>query len=846
MIPRIPWLVLAVGVSGCALGLSGCLQPFPEKPVTGDTDTGTPVTVDPNDVDKDGVTADGGDCDDNDADTFPGADEICDSVDNDCDIEIDEDAVDALTWYTDVDGDGHGDPSQPVKSCGKPADAVASSGDCDDLQPASFPFNPEICDGLDHDCEGGADEGVGDTFYTDVDADGYGDASKPIVACELPAGAAATGDDCDDADDRFNPNAPETDCADPNDYNCDGSTGFDDADADGYAACEDCNDALFAVNPAGTEVCDAANLDEDCDLLADDADPEGAGGPKTPYWPDADSDSFGDDAAAPVQRCDPTPTQSANNDDCDDTRADVSPADVELCDALNTDEDCDNLVDDADPTAIGATEWYVDADKDGFGDELDVARMSCDPKPSEVADATDCDDGAAGVNPAADEICDALDVDQDCDGAADEADSSTVDLITAYDDADGDGFGAPGSGADACEIAADEAGNDDDCDDTDGGVNPGEAEVCDPLDTDEDCDALADDDDPTVTGTSDFYDDDDGDGFGAAGGGRDGCDALPGEVADDTDCDDTSDLTFPGAEELCDGEQNDCSDAAWVSDAGQVTWDAPGGPVSLTASFAAGSPAAPAAVTLPASGTVTICSGTYDVALSALSGTVDLVGFTGAPADVNLSGGGVDRTLTVDGADVTVTDVRLADGAAILGGCVSITAGDLVLDHALVDTCAADDGGAIYVDPTSALTLTDTDVTNGVAVRGGGLFVDGGTVTSTLSAISSSDATAAGGGLYVTGGAAVTESNLIVSLNTAPTGAGAWMDSGTFSCSGLSASFINNTATTTGGAFEVLGGTLTSSACDWPVNIPDDIHTPVGSFAYGLNATFVCDAAGCI
>ena len=45
----------------------------------------------------------------------PAADEICDAVDNDCDDLVDEDALDALDWYWDADGDGHGDHARRAR-----------------------------------------------------------------------------------------------------------------------------------------------------------------------------------------------------------------------------------------------------------------------------------------------------------------------------------------------------------------------------------------------------------------------------------------------------------------------------------------------------------------------------------------------------------------------------------------------------------------------------------------------------------------------------------------------------------------------------------------------------------
>ena len=58
------------------------------------------------------TTAD--DCDDTNPSVSPSADEVCGGGDEDCDGLIDEDdAVDAIEWYTDADLDGYGDPTAP-------------------------------------------------------------------------------------------------------------------------------------------------------------------------------------------------------------------------------------------------------------------------------------------------------------------------------------------------------------------------------------------------------------------------------------------------------------------------------------------------------------------------------------------------------------------------------------------------------------------------------------------------------------------------------------------------------------------------------------------------------------
>ena len=88
----------------------------------------------------DEYVADNTDCDDNDDDINPGADELCDEEDNDCDGETDENtAVDATTWYLDLDGDGYGIDVVSTVSCEAPESFVEDSGDCDDGDAAYHP-----------------------------------------------------------------------------------------------------------------------------------------------------------------------------------------------------------------------------------------------------------------------------------------------------------------------------------------------------------------------------------------------------------------------------------------------------------------------------------------------------------------------------------------------------------------------------------------------------------------------------------------------------------------------------------------------------------------------------------
>ncbi|MFN7145604.1 MAG: MopE-related protein, partial [Myxococcota bacterium] len=129
---------------------------------------------------------------------------------------------------------------------------------------------------------------------------------------------------------------------------------------------------------------------------------------------------------------------------------------------------------------------WVDADGDGFGNPA-YPDERCAPFYGWVEDATDCDDGDAGVNPGAEEIC-ATPADDDCDGTANE---DGADGVTVYADADGDGFGDAGVSATACVVAAGWTEDVTDCADADAGVHPGAEEVC-GTGVDEDCEGGTD------------------------------------------------------------------------------------------------------------------------------------------------------------------------------------------------------------------------------------------------------------------------------------------------------------------------------------------------------------------
>jgi hypothetical protein len=493
--------------AGCAAGTPPCAAAMCDER----TDTCSCLMPDADGDGVNSVACGGGDCDDDNGAIYPGNVERCDVA------NVDEDCDPATFGFRDADGDDFPD----ARCC----NGTNCGSDCNDTRPGVNPSSLEVCNGVDDDCNGTADEGVLRTFYVDADGDAFGvdAADTNMQACFAPAGYADVAGDCDDTTGAVNPGAADV---------CDSASVDDDCNGmpnDPPAGClctgaESRSCTALGACAAGTESCESGawgacsidavaetcnGQDEDCDGVIDD-------GTQITCFADGDGDGYPTMGATATLLCPAaggfggcptgftTRAPMGSTIDCDDTTFATSPVGVETCNGI--DDDCDGAVDES----LRVT-CFRDLDNDTYSAAGAVSSSECaDPSRTMVGlcplgftqrapAMADCDDNDPGRSPAALEVCDG--VDQNCDGTIDETVS-----VSCFADADNDGYAASGATSsrqcrDVSRVALGECpisftnrvptASSFDCVPTNAAINPAAVETCSLPAVDEDCDGTA-------------------------------------------------------------------------------------------------------------------------------------------------------------------------------------------------------------------------------------------------------------------------------------------------------------------------------------------------------------------
>jgi PKD repeat protein len=115
-----------------------------------------------------GYVANSTDCNDAAATINPGAMEICNAADENCNALIDEGIATNL-YYADVDGDGFGNPNASVSNCAQPVGYISNNTDCADNSASVNTNAVEVCNNnVDDNCNGLIDDANGVTTQQNI------------------------------------------------------------------------------------------------------------------------------------------------------------------------------------------------------------------------------------------------------------------------------------------------------------------------------------------------------------------------------------------------------------------------------------------------------------------------------------------------------------------------------------------------------------------------------------------------------------------------------------------------------------------------------------------------------
>ncbi len=580
------------------------------------------------------------------------------------------------------------------------------------------------------------------------------------------------------------------------------------------------------------------------------------------WYADDDGDGFGAAGSTPIEGCAAPADHVADASDCDDADPSSNPDGAEVCGG--GDEDCDGLVDDADPDVTGRTTWYADQDGDGFGD-ADASTEACAGGGSWVADSTDCDDASAATRPDGQEVCGGAD--EDCDGLADDADPSLdpSSATTWYADADEDGVGASASARDACVVPDRHVANAGDCNDDDAFVTDTRGAV-----TFVRANGVVQDLSSTFGGTADapaewvasedgelrvcpgtWYTrltiaDADVDVVGYGGSGLDGDIQLhanrTGRVVEVTGGASARTVTLRNLY-LTGGVDPTLGGGLYLAGYLTVNTDAVAIVGNSVGSYGAGGGFGVASGgTLRMVDSVVTGNDSWHGGGGAMQDGAEAFEAVGSSFDGNLAstyGGGL---FVRDGA-FTLTDCSVSDNQGSYGGGLALEVGGTFTGVEIARNEALDGGGMIVTYISDSIVVTDSEiVSNFAAGSGGGMYLHGSVFELDGSAVRDNSA-AEGAGVYLGGYGQVTSSLTCVGDSTVE--AGVW---------GNTASVVGGGAYvgTSGGAY---AASLESDGCDWTGdanNSPEDVYaSPDGASGYTANygddATFSCSAfTGCV
>jgi hypothetical protein len=355
-----------------------------------------------------------------------------------------------ITWYADADGDGYGDPANSVQSCTQPAGFVSDNTDCDDTDPDTNPGAPEVCDGIDNNCNGQVDENtsccpilaaapanvaiansvcssgcapdggsiiappgapcpVGSTLQYQVNG-GSWTSTLPTYNQNGPAQTIKTRCVCDDDDNTISPESdpvttipgactPVSASISGATTGC-GSVTLTASGGDTYQwnGGNTPNEAENAFTTSGMYTVTVTNS-VGCTSTASTT----VTLTSLTFYEDADGDGFGNPMVS-TQACTAPMGYVANNLDCNDNAAAEFPGQI----------------------------WYIDADGDGYASAsvTQCARPANGFLLSELSGIGDCDDNNPNVNPGAAEVCDGID--NNCNGQIDENNVCCLPLPAHY------------------------------------------------------------------------------------------------------------------------------------------------------------------------------------------------------------------------------------------------------------------------------------------------------------------------------------------------------------------------------------------------------------------------------